>query len=253
MQLPDTLKVLIVDSDLTYLQLLSQLLRTLGVEQLATATDSATGLEVFNRFHPDLCIADIYLGSEAARGVTMADLMRSSQPAQPLILLSEPYSPACYEHCRHLMPVSFISKELSKFKIYQAIDQALLQQPPKSPAEQKGMHNGRFSLGNLRRVFFKVGDSYKPCPVEEVSFFFAANKLTHARVGQRSYPVNVQLKVLEDTFTNSFVRIHRTYLVNIAHIEAVNPREGTIHVAGETLPIGYAYRRDFMEGLRLMR
>ncbi len=106
---------------------------------------------------------------------------------------------------------------------------------------------------NLRRVFFKVGDSYKPCPVEEVSFFFAANKLTHARVGQRSYPVNVQLKVLEDTFTNSFVRIHRTYLVNIAHIEAVNPREGTIHVAGETLPIGYAYRRDFMEGLRLMR
>lgn len=253
MQLPDTLKVLIVDSDTSYLQLLSQLLKTLGIEQLATASDPETALATFHHFHPDLCIADIYLGSKAPLGVTLADLMRASQPAQPLVLLSEPCLPGCYEHCRHLMPFSFISKELSKFKIYQAIDQAMLQQHPQLPAEQKSIDNGRFSLGNLRRVFFKVGDFYKPYPVEEVSFFFAANKLTHARIGQRSYPVNVQLKVLEDTFTTTFIRIHRTYLVNIAHIEAVNPREGTIYVAGETLPIGYAYRRDFMEGLRLLR
>ena len=253
MRLPNTIKVLLVDSDTAFLQLLTQLLKTLGLEQLVTATDPEAALAAYQNFQPDLCIVDMYLGSEAPLGVTMADLIRANRPAQPFIFLSEPQLPACYERCRHLQPVGFFGKELSKFRYYQAIDQAILQQYPPLKAEQQGMANGRFSLGRLRRVFFKVGDLYKPYPVEEVAFFFAEKKLTHARVGMRSYPVNVQLKVLEETFANAFVRIHRTYLVNISHIEAVNPKEGTIMVAGETLPIGYAYRRDFMEGLKLLR
>lgn len=253
MRLSDTIKVLLVDSDTAFLQLLTQLLKTLGLEQLVMATDPETGLEAFRNFHPDLCIVDMYLGSEAALGVTLAELIRASRPEQPIVFLSEPHLPACYERCRHLQPVGFFGKELSKFRYYQAIDQAMLQKDPPLKVDQQGIASGHFSMSRLRRVFFKLGDQYKPYPVEDISFFFAEKKLTHARVGMRSYPVNVQLKILEETFANAFVRIHRTYLVNISHIEAVNPKEGTIMVAGETLPIGYAYRRDFMEGLKLLR
>ena len=251
MQLSESVKLLLVDNDPVFLQVLQLLLADMGLSQVATATDAASGLEAFRAFEPDLCLLDVYLGQTLRAGVSLGEKIRLHAPQVPIIFLSDFCGPDCYDRCRHVMPSGFISKDLSKHKLYQALDLVLLQQQyhrqPAKPDENPS------AQPLLKKIFFKVGDIFKSIPIEQVTFFYADNKLTFARVGQRSYPSSVQLKTLERELAPLFARTHKSYLVNTSLIESINPKEGTVVLAGETLPIGYAYRHEFLEGLKLLR
>jgi DNA-binding LytR/AlgR family response regulator len=86
-----------------------------------------------------------------------------------------------------------------------------------------------------------------------VEYFFSDQKLTYAKVDQRNFPTTVQLKTLEKDFAPTFLRIHKSYLVNIKMIESLHPGESTLVINGQTLPIGYAYKKIFLEQLQLLK
>ena len=86
-----------------------------------------------------------------------------------------------------------------------------------------------------------------------MEYFFSDQKLTYAKVEQRNFPTSVQLKTLEKDFAPIFLRIHKSYLVNVKMIESLNPGESTLVVGGQMLPIGYAYKKVFFEQLQLLK
>jgi DNA-binding LytR/AlgR family response regulator len=43
--------------------------------------------------------------------------------------------------------------------------------------------------------------------------------------------------------TRQFLRIHRSYIVGLGHIQSVG--RGTVQIAGETLPVSDGYREAF--------
>ena len=105
-----------------------------------------------------------------------------------------------------------------------------------------------------QQLFFKVGDTYKAISVPEIAYFYADQKMSYAKIGGRSYPTSVQLKVLEDELHPwGFVRTHKSYVLNIKHIESFNLSEASILINGETLPIGYAFKKTFMNSLKLLK
>lgn len=77
--------------------------------------------------------------------------------------------------------------------------------------------------------------------------------MTYARIAKRNYPTNVQLKVLEESLGPLFIRCHKKYLVNQELISSINVKEDRIDVGGESLPIGYAYRKAFLDRLNLLK
>jgi DNA-binding LytR/AlgR family response regulator len=58
---------------------------------------------------------------------------------------------------------------------------------------------------------------------------------------------------LEKDFTPTFLRIHKSYLVNTSMIESIHPGDNILIVSGHTLPIGYAYKKIFLEQLQLLK
>lgn len=251
MHLPESIKLLLVESNPVYLQVLRLLLSDMGLSQVATASDAASGLEAFQAFEPDLCLLDIYLGPTLRAGVALGEKIRLLAPHIPIIFMSDFCAPDCYERCRHLLPSGFISKDITRHKLYQTLDLALLQQ--QFQRHQEKSDDAQLPAHPLKKIFFRVGDIFKSIPIEQVTFFCADNKLTFARVGQRNYPSSVQLKTLERELSPLFVRTHKSYLINTSLIESINPKEGTVVLAGETLPIGSAYRHEFLERLKLLR
>ena len=77
--------------------------------------------------------------------------------------------------------------------------------------------------------------------------------MTFARVDKRNFPTSVQLKTLEDELFPKFLRIHKSYLVNVDFIDAINTRDDKVEVMGESLPIGYSHRKSFLEQLKLLK
>lgn len=253
MNLDPVTRILLVEDNPIFVQLLEMLLRDIGLDQIQAAQNYEDGLRSFEQFQPDICILDIDLGKGQRSGIQLAEHIRESHKRLPIIYLTANYNEDYYDLTRHTYPSSFLNKELSKFKLEQAIDIALMHRREPVNIAAPAQTTPPIPVITHQQFFFKIGDVYKAIPVKDIAFFYAENKLTYARVGNRNYPTNVQLKTLEDEFSGLFARTHKTYLVNVEHISAIHPREDTVLVGGETLPIGYAYRNTFLGRLNLLR
>ena len=250
-----SLRILVVEDNPSFAHLLELILTQIGVEKCWFATNFDTGLQLFLSEDPDLCILDIELDSGEKSGITLAERIREKKSLVPIIYLTSHYNEEYYQKTQHTRPSGFMSKEISQFKLEVAIDSALLvyEKPQDDSKSQVPEERSKPLVISSNQFFFKIGDIYKSIPIKDIKYFYADSKLTYARVGSRNFPTNVQLKVLEDEFKNNFARIHKTYLANIEFIESINPKDSVIIVGGETLPVGYAYRKQFFDRLKLLR
>jgi two-component system response regulator AlgR len=255
MYLDPSLSVLIIEDNPGFSGLLKLMLQEIGLSSIRIAVDYKSGLQSFEAQQPNICLMDIDLGKNQKSGIDLAEKIRETDDEVSIIFLTANYTEDYYEKSRHTRPSGFMNKELSRFKLHQAIDLALMHKPQAQPAlgEDNLSLPNTTPLVNNTQVFFKIGDSYKAIPVKDVAYFYADHKLTYARVGERNYPTSVQLKTLEEEFADLFVRIHKTYLVNFKFIESLQTKDNSVIVAGESLPVGYAYRKQFFSRLQILR
>lgn len=257
MQFSEEIKVLIVEDQEGFAQLLQLLLEELGLKRIRKAHTMHQAWALFEEERPDLCLIDVELNEQQMEGIALAEKIRKVSLTLPIVYLTVHYSEEIYERCKHTLPSSFMNKELSRLKLHQAIELALLNSNPKeaiiSNPKEENLPGSKVPWIDNKHFFFKVGDVYKHIAIDEIAFFYANGKMTFAKVNKRNFPTNVQLKTLEEELFPKFLRIHKTYLINVAFIESINLKESRIEVVEENLPIGYAYRKDFVEQLKLLK
>jgi DNA-binding LytR/AlgR family response regulator len=252
------IKLLLLDDQDTYLQLLSIVLKDIGVEHIALARSYQEVLSVYDDFDPDICLLDIELDRGQKTGVDVALAIRQQDSTIPIIFLTSHFQDDFYEKVKVVRPSSFMNKELSRLKLLQAIELAMLQLGNHRLQENLQQHTtvapkAAIPYINSSQVFFKIGDTYKAIDLKTIDFFFADDKLTYARVGARNFPTNVQLKILEEELGPRFLRCHKKFLVNTDAIETIMVKDGKVKIGKELLSIGYAYRKSFLEGLKLLK
>jgi DNA-binding LytR/AlgR family response regulator len=255
MKIQPSTNILVVEDHQGFLTLLIMLLEDLGIKHIQSALNYESGWDTFQKKTPDICIVDIDLGKNQKNGIELAERIREKDPFIPIIFLTANYTEKYYELSKHIRPSCFMNKELSLLKLYQAIDLALLSRSINPSTEKMGSITPPHEIPFLNQscIFFKVGDFYKNIPIDEIAFFYAQGKMTYAKVEKRNLPTNVQLKILEKELHPKFIRIHKTYLVNIKYIDTIHLKEDKVEIIGEQLPIGLSYRKDFLDQLKLLK
>lgn len=255
MDLKETINLLVVEDNEGFAALLRVMLEDLGLLNVQMAKTFDEAWQLYKNQPPSICLVDVDLGGGEKNGILLVEKIRLTHPDLPVIYLTSNYTENCYERCKHTRPSSFMNKELSRLKLYQAVELALLQAKKGGVATSAINPNPPAQVPHLvnKQLFFKVGDLYKNIPVKEIGFFYANEKMTFARVDKRNFPTNVQLKTLEEELFPKFLRIHKTYLVNVDFINTINTKEDKIELLGENLPIGYSHRKSFFEHLKLLR
>ncbi len=255
MKIQPSTNILVVEDHQGFLTLLIMLLKDLGIKHIQSALTYESGWDAFQKKTPDICIVDIDLGKNQKNGIELAEQIREKDPFIPIIFLTANYTEKYYELSKHIRPSCFMNKELSLLKLYQAIDLALLSRliEPSTVKMAPIMPHQDIPFLNQSCIFFKVGDVYKNISIDEIAFFYAQGKMTYAKVGKRNLPTNVQLKILEKELYPRFIRIHKTYLVNISFIDAIHLKEDRVDIMEEQLPIGFSYRKDFLDHLKLLK
>lgn len=253
------LNVLILDDDNSFLQLLKVFLSDLGIAKCCLTKSYTEAIRQFSSCKPDICILDIELQRGSKTGIDAARAIRQKNAHVPIIFLTAQFTQSVHNQIQALFPSSFVSKELSRLKLLQAIEYAMLQLENGRLRQQLAVKAAppppkkRKSNSGNQQIFFKIGDSFKRIDFQKINYFFAENKFTYAKVGNRKYPTTVQLKVLEDQLSPLFQRCHKKYLVNVNSIESIFTKDNKIKVGAETLPIGYHYRKPFFENLMMLK
>lgn len=98
------------------------------------------------------------------------------------------------------------------------------------------------SFERRRHIAARIRDELRLIPVSEVRYFQAEQKYVSVFHGGGEDLIEESLKQLEQEFADLFVRIHRSVLVAVAAIEAIEKDEaGGYHVRlrgqGRTLPV----------------
>lgn len=203
------------------------------LELVATAGDGFEGLKKINEFKPDLLFLDIQMPK--INDFEVLELL----PNPPAIIFTTAFDEFALKAFEH-HAVDYLLKPISSDRFELAVEKFLkLQTRTDIPAE---FHSTQKQPDEQARIVIKDGSEIKIIPTAEIHYIeayddyvkFFLKDAYHIKKKTMRYFVNV----LDSSL---FVRIHRSYLLNIRELTKIESYEKNSYVAilksGKRLPI----------------
>jgi len=199
------MNVLIVDDEQLARQRLRKLLSTnSGYQIIGEAETGEDALRKTQSSHPDVVLMDIRMpgmdGIEAARYISRMD-------KPPAIIFTTAYS----DHALNAFEthaIDYLLKPIKQSRLEAALDAAKRM----NKAQLSQLHEDETS-GARQKICVKNRGSLELIPVEEIIYFKADQKYVTLRTAEQEYLIEESLKLLEEEFSQQFMRIHRNALV----------------------------------------
>jgi DNA-binding LytR/AlgR family response regulator len=101
-------------------------------------------------------------------------------------------------------------------------------------------------------LFIRVNHKIVKISPKDIQYIEALSDYILIYTDKQKFVVHSTMKGIEEKLESfkSFMRVHRSYIVNIDHLESV--QDINIMVSGKPIPIGRSYRNQFMERLNII-
>jgi two-component system response regulator AlgR len=232
-----SLKVLVVDDEPPARERLrSMLLESQGFEVAGEAGNGQQALDLCDKLQPDIVLLDIRMpgidGLEVARHLATLP----EPPAVIFITAFDEYALQAFES----EAIAYLLKPIRAEKLRAALAKAGRLTRPQL------QHVSSAARESPRRTHIGVRgrDGLKLIPVDEVLCFLADQKYTTVRHQSGEDLIDDSLKTLEEEFGASFVRVHRSALVNTRYLE---------RIARDATGQHFVYLRGLSEPLEVSR
>lgn len=212
------LRVVLVDDDPTALALLRHFVSRLPDLRIEAEFADAASARRFLQEHPvDLLLLDIHLPD--GDGFGLLDAL-PQPPAVILTTSSVSDSLLAYEYG----VVDYLVKPLSFERFREAVGRVLRRAAPPSPT-----------------VLLKDGRGLVPVSLADLRYVSAEGPYSRLHLSGKSLLVNHLLADLQERLpADAFVRVHRSYIVGLAHVSRLSLLN--VDVAGQRIPVGIRYR-----------
>jgi DNA-binding LytR/AlgR family response regulator len=220
-------KVQIVEDDPLIAEDLKIVLTERGFSVRNVSNSYEKGLEAFSKEHPDILLLDISLkGSKT--GIDLANQINREGLTCPIVYITGTTDIHTKTKAFDTDPFMFLSKPFSEENIVLSVELAL----NKFQKNQQGKDFNFLFLKSESR-FIKVEKS-------SISHLIGDGSYTKIITDTEELVQTGNLSSFEKKLGNSFIRIHRSYLVNISRIDSVDSQY--VYVTGSKLPIGRKYK-----------
>jgi DNA-binding LytR/AlgR family response regulator len=218
----NSLSCLIVEDELLPAELLGDYIRQVPFLALAGhCTDAIYAQEWLREHRVDIIFLDIHLPK--LRGLDFLAL----QPNPPLIVLTTAYDQYALDGYRFEV-VDYLLKPYDFARFYEAAEKLRRRAGLVKPLEAD------------QHLLFKVNKQQVRVLPIEILYVESLKEYARIHLSDRHFLTQVSLQELEQRLPASqFLRIHRSYMVNIDKIRAFSAHE--IEIAGVSLPIGRTY------------
>ncbi|MFO1425758.1 MAG: LytTR family DNA-binding domain-containing protein [Steroidobacteraceae bacterium] len=243
------MRVLIVDDEAPARERLRALLAEVpDAEVVGEAGNGEQALGQIDSLDPDIVLLDVRMpgidGIEVARRLAEA-------PAPPAVIFTtafDEYALAAFD----AQAVSYLLKPIRREKLAAAIAQAgRLTRPQLAQAAAAA----RFAERRTH-IPVKQREGTRLVPIEQVRCFIADQKYVTVRHEGGEDLIEESLRSLEDELGSGFVRIHRSALVNVQHLDSIVRDEAgkyfvTLRGTGERLEVSRRMASDLRARFRL--
>ena len=238
------IKILIVEDNVIIADDMQSMLEEIGYEIVDNVIVYEQAVEVLKSQEVDLVLIDIILASDKT-GIDLGKHIRDNYNI-PFIFVTSNSDRATVENAKTVKPNGYLVKPFEQQDLYTSIEIALSNfeyEGKSAPAEVASPAEKMGPNSVLKdSIFVKKQHLYYRIPFGDIQFIKADNVYLEVNTIDKKFLVRSPLKdYLEKLPRNKFYRAHKSYIVNVDHIDAVNSKD--IMINNTLIPIS----KDFKE------
>ncbi|MBU2996102.1 response regulator [Cellulophaga baltica] len=249
------IKILIVEDNVIIADDMQSMLEEIGYEIVDNVIVYEQAVEVLKTQQVDLVLIDIILASDKT-GIDLGKHIRANYNI-PFIFVTSNSDRATVENAKTVKPNGYLVKPFEQQDLYTSIEIAL----------SSFNYNEKGNSGNTKNdapvneedklmsnsvlkdsIFVKKQHLYYRIQFGDIQFIKADNVYLEVNTADKKFLVRSPLKdYLEKLPSNKFYRAHKSYIVNVDHIEAINSKD--IMINNNLIPISKEFKEFIISAM----
>lgn len=239
-------RIFIVEDEPIIAAFLEQCLKDEGFECLGIADSFDEARQQLMHHKPDLMLLDINL-SNGPDGIDLAHFV-NQHINKPFLFVTSNTDPQTLERVKLTNPSGFVMKPFKKIDLITQIKLAW-------HAYQVRSSNAQVDFTNsvLANTHFFIKDKQKLVKLaySDITYAEACDNYSILHTKDAKFVVSYSLKHVEAKLpVQEFLRVHRTYMVNVGQISQINPKS-LLLIDGKEIPVSEAHRSELLKRVNL--
>jgi two-component system, LytTR family, response regulator len=237
-------KVVIIDDEPLARRIVREYLKAVpGVEVVAECGDGFEGAKAIGELEPDLIFLDVQMPK--INGFEMLEILKY-QPAVIFTTAFDEYALKAFE----VHALDYLLKPFTEERLIQAVEK-YLGQPERKPVPVEALAP---QPDEQHRIVIKDGSEIRIVPTAEIQYLEAYDDYVKIYSSKGKFLKKKTMNHFEQALPpNIFVRIHRSYILNINELTRIESFEKNSYVAilrsGARLPISRSSYSDLKQRL----
>lgn len=239
------IKILLVEDDWIIAKEITLSLNDLGFEVVGNVDAGEDALKKIPELKPDIILLDIGLSGEMTGIDTAREIKKQYQ--LPFVFLTALADSTTIEQAKLTEPYAYLVKPVKAETLYSTIEITLhnaAQRKDPTPPLKEGL---TIDDG----IFVKTRNRLEKIMLRDILWVEASDIYALVCTATGKYLLNTSLKAVEEKFpATRFLRVHRSYIVNLDKIEAIE--EDDLVITDQRIPVGKTYREKLMSRLSFL-
>jgi len=244
------IKILVVEDEMIIAAKISLQLASLGYEVDGILPRGEEAILHVKENNVDIILLDINLkgnidGIETARQIQL-------QSNIPIIYLTANEDEATFNRAKTTRPAGFISKPFKQLDLQRAIELAICRMgelETKNIIENIAIPDVPVILND--RIFVRSREKMLKILIADILYIEADRNYSRIFMQNKEILLSITLKTIEDKLTGRlFVRIHRSYLINLAHLDEV--ANDHVIIAQKVVPLSANLKEHLLERIQTL-
>ncbi|MDT8416014.1 MAG: LytTR family transcriptional regulator DNA-binding domain-containing protein [Flavobacteriaceae bacterium] len=243
------IKILVVEDEMIIGANISLQLTSLGYEVSGIIPRGEEALVHLKENQPDIVLMDINLKGKID-GVETALLMQQ-QFDIPIIYLTANADQANFERAKATHPYAFISKPFKKLDLQRAVELTVARLLTERSEDKSRPFKNDLPLVISDCIYVRHQEKMVKVPIHEIFYIEAERNYCRIHTKEKEYLQVMTLKDMEEKLPqNHFLRIHRSFIINLSQIDEV----ATDHlvVSRKAIPISKNLRGELLKRLQTL-
>ncbi len=240
------IQILVVEDNLVVSDSIERMLVSMNYELVASVIDYESAVAILKTNSIQLVLVDIVLATDRT-GIELGAYIRSEYDI-PFIFITSNSDKSTVSEAKLVKPNGYLVKPFEKQDLFTAIEIALFNYQDQLNALEPAIQNNSYKKlpdGILKdSIFIKKQHIFHRITFNDIQYIKSDNVYLEIYTTTQSFLVRSTLKdYLNKLPLETFHRAHKSYIVNINHIQALNLKD--IVVADKTIPISKDFK-DFL-------
>ncbi|WP_304234472.1 LytTR family DNA-binding domain-containing protein [Jiulongibacter sediminis] len=218
--------ILIVEDDFLNRRLTRKTLNEMGYE-VFEAKNAQIAIDLLKNNSFDLAILDINLGENEQNGISLGQHIQSTSQV-PFIYLTAYDNPKIIGEAIRTSPYSYLTKPFKNSDLIAAVEIAML--------------NGSFKEEE-ETLLVKDGDFKVDLDIKAINYIESEGNYLLVHTNEKTFSCRSTIsRILETLPSDSFIQVHRAFIVNRNKIEKFNSQ--SVFVNKQALPLSKKYQNE---------